>query len=399
MPTKEVWIIDALRTPVGRHGGGLSGVRPDDLAAHVLKALVARAGIPVTDIEDVYLGCVNQSGEDSRNVARMSLLLAGFPETVGGCTVNRLCGSALEAVATAMRAIMAGESHVYIGGGVESMSRSPWAISKADKGFQIGNQTAYDTTIGWRFVNPQMEAMGHTASMGMTAENLAVIYGISRETQDLFAINSQQKACRAMERGVFTGELIPVKTQKGVIEFDEGPRPGTTLEKLNSLKPVFKKGGTVTAGNASTINDGAAALLLVSSEYGQTHGLKPLAKIKGTAIAGVPPRIMGIGPVPATEKLLEKIGLQLFDLDLVELNEAFAAQCLAVLSEWKMDYQDPRLNPNGGAIALGHPLGCSGARLLTSLVHEMKKNEEISLGLVSMCIGVGQGISMVVEKI
>lgn len=399
MPTKEVWIIDALRTPVGRHGGGLSGVRPDDLAAHVLKALVARAGIPVTDIEDVYLGCVNQSGEDSRNVARMSLLLAGFPETVGGCTVNRLCGSALEAVAIAIRAIMAGESHVYIGGGVESMSRSPWAISKADKGFQIGNQTAYDTTIGWRFVNPQMEAMGHTASMGMTAENLAVIYGISRETQDLFALNSQQKACRAMERGVFTGELIPVKTQKGVIEFDEGPRPGTTLEKLNSLKPVFKKGGTVTAGNASTINDGAAALLLVSSEYGQTHGLKPLAKIKGTAIAGVPPRIMGIGPVPATEKLLEKIGLQLFDLDLVELNEAFAAQCLAVLSEWKMDYQDPRLNPNGGAIALGHPLGCSGARLLTSLVHEMKKNEEISLGLVSMCIGVGQGISMVVEKI
>jgi acetyl-CoA acyltransferase len=399
MPTKEVWIIDALRTPVGRHGGGLSGVRPDDLAAHVLKALVARAGIPVTDIEDVYLGCVNQSGEDSRNVARMSLLLAGFPETVGGCTVNRLCGSALEAVAIAIRAIMAGESHVYIGGGVESMSRSPWAISKADKGFQIGNQTAYDTTIGWRFVNPQMEAMGHTASMGMTAENLAVIYGISRETQDLFALNSQQKACRAMERGVFTGELIPVKTQKGVIEFDEGPRPGTTLEKLNSLKPVFKKGGTVTAGNASTINDGAAALLLVSSEYGQTHGLKPLAKIKGTAIAGVPPRIMGIGPVPATEKLLEKIGLQLFDLDLVELNEAFAAQCLAVLSEWKMDYQDPRLNPNGGAIALGHPLGCSGARLLTSLVHEMKRNEEISLGLVSMCIGVGQGISMVVEKI
>jgi acetyl-CoA acyltransferase len=399
MPTKEVWIIDALRTPVGRHGGGLSGVRPDDLAAHVLKALVARAGIPVTDIEDVYLGCVNQSGEDSRNVARMSLLLAGFPETVGGCTVNRLCGSALEAVAIAIRAIMAGESHVYIGGGVESMSRSPWAISKADKGFQIGNQTAYDTTIGWRFVNPLMEAMGHTASMGMTAENLAVIYGISRETQDLFALNSQQKACRAMERGVFTGELIPVKTQKGVIEFDEGPRPGTTLEKLNSLKPVFKKGGTVTAGNASTINDGAAALLLVSSEYGQTHGLKPLAKIKGTAIAGVPPRIMGIGPVPATEKLLEKIGLQLFDLDLVELNEAFAAQCLAVLSEWKMDYQDPRLNPNGGAIALGHPLGCSGARLLTSLVHEMKKNEEISLGLVSMCIGVGQGISMVVEKI
>jgi acetyl-CoA acyltransferase len=399
MPTKEVWIIDALRTPVGRHGGGLSGVRPDDLAAHVLKALVARAGIPVTDIEDVYLGCVNQSGEDSRNVARMSLLLAGFPETVGGCTVNRLCGSALEAVAIAIRAIMAGESHVYIGGGVESMSRSPWAISKADKGFQIGNQTAYDTTIGWRFVNPQMEAMGHTASMGMTAENLAVIYGISRETQDLFALNSQQKACRAMERGVFTGELIPVKTQKGVIEFDEGPRPGTTLEKLNSLKPVFKKGGTVTAGNASTINDGAAALLLVSSEYGQTHGLKPLAKIKGAAVAGVPPRIMGIGPVPATEKLLEKIGLQLFDLDLVELNEAFAAQCLAVLSEWKMDYQDPRLNPNGGAIALGHPLGCSGARLLTSLVHEMKRNEEISLGLVSMCIGVGQGISMVVEKI
>lgn len=399
MAKNDVWIIDALRTPVGRHGGGLSGVRPDDLAAQVLKSLVARSGVPATDIEDVYLGCVNQAGEDNRNVARMSLLLAGLPETVGGCTVNRLCGSGLDAVATAARAIMAGDSHVYIGGGVESMSRSPWIMPKAEKGFQTGHQTVYDTTIGWRFVNPKMEAMGHTESMGITAENLAEKYGISREKQDLFALESQKKAGRAMESDVFADELISIQTKKGIVECDEGPRPETTLEKLRSLKPIFKKGGTVTAGNASMVNDGAAALLLVSSEYGQAHGLKPLAKIRGVAIAGAPPRIMGIGPVPATEKLLKRLGLQLSDLDILELNEAFAAQSLAVLHEWEMDYQDPRLNPNGGAIALGHPLGCTGAKLLTSLVHEMSRNETARLGLVSMCIGVGQGISMVVEKV
>jgi acetyl-CoA acyltransferase len=399
MSTKEVWIIDALRTPVGRHGGGLSGVRPDDLAAQVLKALVARTEIPAAEIEDVYLGCVNQAGEDNRNVARMSLLLAGIPEKVGGCTVNRLCGSGLEAVAAATRAILAGESHVYIGGGVESMSRSPLIMPKAEKGFQTGNQTVYDTTLGWRFVNPEMEAMGHTDSMGVTAENLAEMYNISREKQDLFAIESQKKAGLAMKRGVFTDELVAVQTKKSIVEFDEGPRPETTLEKLSSLKPVFKKDGTVTAGNASMVNDGAAALLLVSSEYGLAHGLKPMAKIRGTAIAGTPPRIMGIGPVPATEKLLKRLGLQLSDLGLIELNEAFAAQSLAVLSEWRIDYQDPRLNPNGGAIALGHPLGCTGAKLLTSLIHEMKRNDAASLGMVSMCIGVGQGISMIVEKV
>ncbi len=399
MPTKEVWIIEALRTPVGKHGGGLAGVRPDDLAAGVLKTLVERSGIPASEIEDVYLGCVNQAGEDNRNVARMSLLLAGLPENVGGCTLNRLCGSGLEAVAAATRAILAGEGHVYIGGGVESMSRSPWIIGKSEKGFHIGNQTLYDTTLGWRFVNPQLEALGHTEAMGITAENLAEMYSITREKQDLFALESQRKAMHAMERGVFSDELVPVQTKKALIACDEGPRPETTLEKLNSLKPAFKKGGTVTAGNSSMLNDGAAALMLVSSEYGRAHGLKPLAKIKGTAIAGVPPRIMGIGPVPATDKLLRRLGLQLPDLNLIELNEAFAAQSLAVLSEWNLDYQDPRLNPNGGAIALGHPLGCSGAKLLTTLVHEMKRNENVNLGLVSMCIGVGQGISMVVERV
>ena len=399
MATREVWIVDALRTPVGRHGGALAGVRPDDLAAHVLKSLTDKTQIPLADIEDVYLGCVNQAGEDNRNVARMSLLLAGFPEQVGGCTVNRLCGSGLEAVACAARSIMAGEGHVYLAGGVESMSRAPLVVAKAERLFSINHQTMYDSTIGWRFINPRMEAMGYTDSMGRTAENLAAQYRISREAQDLFALASQQKAVKAQEAGVFNAEIVAVPIKSGLFEIDEGPRKETTLEKLTSLKPVFKRDGTVTAGNASMINDGAAVLLLVSREYAMTHGLNPLARVRSIAIAGTAPQIMGIGPVQATEKALSRAVVTLNDIGLIELNEAFAAQSLAVLAEWQMDYQDPRLNPNGGAIALGHPLGCTGAKLLTSLVYEMQRREQAELGLVSLCIGVGQGISMVVEKV
>jgi acetyl-CoA acyltransferase len=399
MAKQEVWIIDALRTPVGRHGGGLSMVRPDDLAAHVLKALSEKAGIPAEDIEDVYLGCVNQAGEDNRNVARMSLLLAGLPERVGGCTVNRLCGSGLEAVACASRAILAGESHVYLAGGVESMSRSPLILAKAERPFSTSHQTLYDTTIGWRFVNPALAKLGHTDSMGITAENLAEQYQISRKTQDQFALASQQKASKALESGFFTAEIVPVPVKSGWIEIDEGPRKETSLEKLCSLKPAFKPAGTVTAGNSSMISDGAAALLLVSKDYALAHGLKPMARIKSVAIAGTVPRIMGIGPVTSTAKALARAGVTLDDIGVIELNEAFAAQSLAVLEEWRMNYQDPRLNPNGGAIALGHPLGCTGAKLLTTLVYEMQRREQADLGLVSMCIGVGQGISMVVEKI
>ena len=399
MASHEVWIIDALRTPVGRHGGGLSGVRPDDLAAHVLKALTDKSGIPVNEIEDVYLGCVNQAGEDNRNVARMSLLLAGFPETVGGCTVNRLCASGLEAVACAARAIQAGESHVYLGGGVESMSRSPLILAKPERAFPTSHQTLYDTTIGWRFINPKMEAMGHTEAMGVTAENLATQYRISREAQDRFALASQRKACQALQAGVLEEEITPVPVQGGVVVVDEGPRPDTTYEKLAKLKPVFKPDGTVTAGNASMINDGAAALLLVSKDYATAHGLQPMARIRSMAVAGTAPRIMGIGPVPATAKALDRAGLRLEEIDRIELNEAFAAQSLAVLAEWGVDAEDPRLNPNGGAIALGHPLGCTGAKLLTSLVYDLQRCPSARLGLVTLCIGVGQGLAMIVEKV
>jgi len=398
MSKNEVWIIDALRTPVGRHGGGLAGIRPDDLAAHVLKDLASRGNIPAADIEDVYLGCVNQAGEDNRNVARMSLLLAGLPEEVAGCTVSRLCGSGLEAVACAARAIMAGEGRAYLAGGVESMSRAPLTVAKAERPFATGNQTMFDTTIGWRFINPRMEQMGYTDSMGQTAENLAEQYQISREAQDRFALASPLKAIRAQESGIFQAEISPVPVKNGVIEADEGPRKETSLERLAALKPVFKKGGTVTAGNSSMINDGAAAVLLVSRDYALAHGLRPMAKIRSMAVAGTEPRIMGIGPVPATAKALARAGLGMADIDLIELNEAFAAQALAVLADWSMDDQDPRLNPNGGAIALGHPLGCTGAKLLTSLVYELQRRDRAELGLVTMCIGVGQGIAMVVEK-
>ncbi|RIH90779.1 3-oxoadipyl-CoA/3-oxo-5,6-dehydrosuberyl-CoA thiolase [Calidithermus terrae] len=399
----EAYIIDAVRTPVGKHGGVLASVRPDDLGALPLKALLERTGIPGADVEDVYMGCANQAGEDNRNIARMSLLLAGLPISVGGSTVNRLCGSGLDAVASAARAILAGEGQVYIGGGVESMSRAPWVMPKAEKPFATGNVTVYDTTLGWRFVNPRMKELYGTDAMGETAENLAEQYRIPREEQDRFALRSHQKAVQAQQSGAYDGQMIPVEVRdrKGNLEAvckDEGPRADTSLEALAKLKPVFRPGGSVTAGNSSSLNDGAAALLLASGEYARAHGLRPMARVRSAAVAGVEPRIMGIGPVPAARKALERAGLTLADVGLIELNEAFAAQSLAVLREWGMDPDDERLNVNGGAIAIGHPLGGSGARILTALVHEMRRRD-VQFGLATMCIGVGQGIAMVVEKV
>jgi acetyl-CoA acyltransferase len=329
----------------------------------------------------------------------MALILAGFPPEVSGCTVNRLCGSGLEAVADAARAIMLGEADVYIGAGVESMTRAPWAMPKAEAGYPRGNVTVFDTSLGWRFTNPKLEQMGHTDSMGQTAENLAEMYAISREEQDRFAFRSQKKAVAAIDAGTFRKEIVPVPTKKAIVDTDEGPRRDTSLEKLAMLAPAFRKGGTVTAGNSSTLNDGAAAVLVTSKEYAQAHGLAPLAKVRGIAVAGVPPRIMGFGPVPAAKKALERAGLGMRDIGLIELNEAFAAQSLAVLNGWEMDFEDDRVNVNGGAIALGHPLGCSGARILTTLVHEMRRRDAVRFGLATMCIGVGQGIAMIVEKV
>ena len=418
--TTEAWIVGAVRTPIGKRGGALSTVRPDDLGALVLQNLMQRTGVPPEEVEDVYMGCGNQAGEDNRDVARMSLLLAGFPVEVAGATVNRLCGSGLEAVANAAKSVMLGEAQVYVGGGVESMSRAPWAMPKPERPFPTGHATMQDTTLGWRFVNPKMEEMGHTDSLGETAENLvgeryaagseeehpeglADEYDLSRERQDRFALRSQQKAVEAIDDKRMREEIVPVtvETRKDeeLVEADEGPRRDTTLEQLAKLKPAFKEGGSVTAGNSSSLNDGAAAVLVVSAEYARAHGLEPLARIRSMATAGVPPRVMGIGPVPSTKKALERAGVSLDDVGLVELNEAYAAQSLAVLYEWGMDPEDERLNPNGGAIALGHPIGCSGARILTTLVHEMNRRDGVELGLATMCIGVGQGIAMIVEKV
>jgi len=416
----EAWIVGAVRTPIGRHGGAISTVRPDDLGAIALGALMESTGVSPSEVEDVYMGCANQAGEDNRNVARMSLLLAGFPETVSGATVNRLCGSGLEAVAQAARSVMLGEAEVYVGGGVESMSRAPWAVPKPERGFPTGNTTMYDTTLGWRFVNPRMEQMGHTDSLGMTAENLAQerfditpdedapdemaeTYDVTREAQDRFALRSHRKAVGAMDEKRFRDEIVPVtvRTRKSetVVEADEGPWRDTSLEKLARLRPAFRKeGGSVTAGNSSSLNDGAAAVMVVSREYAEARGLEPMARIRSIGVAGVPPRVMGIGPVPATRKALMRAGISLDDVGLVELNEAFAAQVLACLHEWGIDPEDERLNANGGAIALGHPLGASGARILTTLVHEMNRRSDVRFGLATMCIGVGQGIAMVVER-
>lgn len=420
MSLTEAWIVDAVRTPIGKHGGALSTVRPDDLAALTLTALMERSGVPPADVEDVYMGCANQAGEDNRNIARMAALVAGFPLAVGGTTINRLCGSGLDAVAQAARALMLGEGHVYIGAGVESMSRAPWVLPKPERAFATGHATLHDTTLGWRLVNPRMAALGHTESLGMTAENIAdgarligpvtaesdivaETHRISREAQDRFALRSHQKAIAAIDGQRFADEIVPVPVGRGasatLVDTDEGPRRDTSLPKLAALAPAFRAGGTVTAGNSSSLNDGAAAVLLVSREYALAHGLKPLATIRGIGVAGVPPRIMGLGPVPATQKALMRAGLSLQDIGLIELNEAFAAQVLGVVHEWRIDMDDPRLNPYGGAIALGHPLGCSGARLLTTLVHAMQRRDDVQFGLATLCIGVGQGIAMIVERV
>ena len=397
---REVWIVDAVRTPVGRYGGALSSVRPDDLAALVIRCLLERTGVPGEEIEDVYMGNANQAGEDNRNVARMAVLLAGLPVTVGGVTVNRLCGSGLEAVNQAARAIRVGEGDIMIAGGVESMSRAPLVMAKPERAFPRGDVKVYDTTIGWRFINPKLAEKYPPYSMGETAENVAERYGITREEQDRFALRSQQRAAAAIREGKFKEEIVPVPvtTKDGTmwVEEDEHPRPDTTLEKLAKLKPAFRDGGTVTAGNSSGINDGAAALLLATPEKAKKLGLRPLARYVTSAIAGVDPSIMGIGPVPAVRKALKRAGLTIDDIDLVELNEAFAAQVIAVMRE--LDIPEEKVNVNGGSIAIGHPLGSTGARLLTSLLYEMKRRGA-RRGLVTMCIGVGQGIATIVERV
>jgi len=395
----EAVIIDAVRTPIGRYGGALKDVRPDDLAALVIDALLKRTKIDPHLIEDVYFGCTNQAGEDNRNVARMALLLAGLPVSVAGATVNRLCGSGMEAIAAAYRAIRLAEGDVFIAGGVESMTRAPFVMGKAETAFPRGEITLYDSTIGWRFVNPKLAAMYPPLSMGETAENVAEKTGISREEQDRYALQSQQRWAAAHREGRFRDEIVPVvipqkKGEPVVVDTDEHPRPDVTLEKLASLPPVFRKGGTVTAGNSSGINDGAAALLLTSDARAKELGLKPMARIVGVAVAGVDPSYMGLGPIPATRKVLARTGLTLADMDLIELNEAFAVQVLACVQELGIDQS--RLNVNGGAIAMGHPLGCSGARIVTTLVHEMRRRKA-RYGLATMCIGVGMGIAMVLE--
>ena len=400
-------IIDAIRTPIGALGGVLSAVRPDDLAAQVLKAILERNHLDPALVEEVYLGCANQAGEDNRNVARMALLLAGFPVEVAGVTVNRLCASGLNAVNQAARAIKAGEGDVYIAGGVESMSRAPYSFPKAESGFPFGNLTAYDTALGWRYPNPKMQEKYGTEQMGETAENIAQMKPhITREMQDAFAMRSHQRAIAAIDTGRFAEEILPVtipqkKGDPKVVDTDERPRRDTSMESLSKLRPAFRKeGGTVTAGNSSGLNDGAAALLVMSAEKAKELNLKPLARILSSAAAGVPPRTMGLGPVPAVKKVLARAGLTLKDIRLVELNEAFAIQSLAVIEDLGLD---PKIvNVNGGAIALGHPLGCSGARILTTLLHEMRRRAGDQkgrpyYGLATLCVGVGQGEATIVE--
>jgi 3-oxoadipyl-CoA thiolase len=387
-----VLVLEALRTPIGRHGGGLCGVRPDDLAAHLIAALLQRTRVPAEALDDVVLGCANQAGEDNRNVARMAALLAGLPYSVPGATVNRLCASGLEAVQQAARAIRAGEAELVLAGGVESMSRAPLVLPKPERAFATGHRTMYDTTLGWRFPNPRMEARFPLEQMGETAENLAERYRIGREEQDRFALESHRKAVAAAEAGRFKDEIVPVER----LAADEGPRPDTSLEKLAKLRPAFREGGSVTAGNSSSLNDGAALLLLASRRKAEELGLAPVARVLSSAVAGVDPRIMGIGPVPAAGKALERAGLALDQIGLVELNEAFAAQALAVLRE--LDVPADRVNVNGGAIALGHPLGCSGARIAVTLIHELRRRN-VRYGLATLCVGVGQGSATLFESI
>ncbi len=400
----EVWIIDAIRTPIGALGGSLASVRPDDLAAHVIKTIIERNKLDPALVEEVYFGCANQAGEDNRNVARMATLLAGLPVEVAAVTFNRLCASGLNAINQAARAIKAGEGDVFIAGGVESMSRAPYSLPKAESGYPFGNLTAYDTALGWRYPNPKMKEMYGTEQMGETAENIAEMKPhITRQMQDEFSLRSHQNAIAAIDSGKFAEEIVPVSIpqRKGdpkVVDTDERPRRDTSMESLSKLRPAFKKeGGTVTAGNSSGLNDGAAAVLLVSAEKARELGLKPMARILASAAAGVPPRIMGMGPVHATRKALDRASLKLEDIGLVELNEAFAIQSLAVMEDLGLD---PEItNVNGGAIALGHPLGCSGARILTTLLYEMKRRGNVKYGLATLCVGVGQGEATVVEWI
>jgi 3-oxoadipyl-CoA thiolase len=384
-------VLSAVRTPVGRYGGALSGVRPDDLAATVIAAAVERAGVPPGEIEDVYFGCANQAGEDNRNVARMAALLAGLPDSVAGVTVNRLCASGLAAVVSACHAVVAGDGDLFVAGGVESMSRAPLAMSKPDAPFPRGNQTVWDTTLGWRFPNPRLEAMFPLESMGETGENVAERWDVSREEQDAFGLQSQERWAQADREGRFVDQLVPV----GEVVRDEHPRPDTTRERLATLKPAFRQGGTVTAGNSSGINDGAAALVVASEERARALGAEPLATFVASAVAGVDPRVMGIGPVPAVRKVLARASVEASQLDLVELNEAFASQSLAVIRELGLDPE--RVNVNGGAIAIGHPLGMSGARLVVTLLHELARRGG-RYGLATLCVGVGQGQAALFER-
>ncbi|MDZ4746074.1 MAG: thiolase family protein [bacterium] len=400
MTSNNVYLVDPIRTPVGKYGGALSTVRPDDMAAHVIRTLVERTGIPGEAITDVILGCANQAGEDNRNIARMSALLAGLPFSVPGVTVNRLCASSLEAVIQGMRAIRSGEGDVILAGGVESMTRAPYALPKNVGGASFGNLTAYDTALGWRFPNPKMEAIIPLEVMGETAENVAERYSISREDQDAFALQSHKRAVAARDAGRYNDEIVPVvitakKGENIIVDKDEQPRHDTTLEKLATLKAAFRKGGSITAGNSSSLNDGAAAMLLVSDAAVKTHGLQPLARILSSGAVGVDPRVMGIGPVGAIRLACERAGISVSDLDLVEINEAFAAQSLACVRELGLDPE--RVNVDGGAIAIGHPLGMSGARILGHLVREMQRRGS-RYGAAALCIGVGQGLAVVVER-
>ncbi len=401
---EDAVILSAVRTPIGRYAGVLKDIRPDDLGALVLAEALKRAGIvgeDVEDVEDVVMGCANQAGEDNRNVARMSLLLAGLPTSVAGQTVNRLCGSGLQAINTAAHAIQAGEGAVYLAGGVESMTRAPYVLGKSAAPFARGEMKLEDTTLGWRFINPRLAEMHHPYSMGETAENVAEKYHVSREDQDAFAAESHRRAIAAIDAGRFRDEILPVEVPAGkgkteTITTDEQPRRDTSVEKMAALRPVFRAGGSVTAGNASSINDGAAALALSSRGWAEAHNIRPLARIVSCGVAGVDPAYMGLGPIPASRKALQRAGLSVADLDLVELNEAFASQSLQCIRELELD--TTKVNVNGGAIALGHPLGCSGARLMTTLLYELERRNG-RYGLATMCIGVGQGIATIIERL
>jgi 3-oxoadipyl-CoA thiolase len=391
MSRSRAVVLSAVRTPVGRYGGALAGVRPDDLAALAIREAVARAGVPAGEIEDVWLGAANQAGEDNRNVARMAALLAGLPDAVAGVTVNRLCASGLAAIVGACHAVIAGDGDLFVAGGVESMSRAPFVTPKPEAAFPRGDRRLYDTTLGWRFTNPKLVELFPPEAMGETGENVAERWGVSREDQDAFALDSQRRWAAADAAGRFADELVPV----GDVVRDEHPRPDTSVEKLAALKPAFREGGTVTAGNASGINDGAAALVVASEERARELGVAPLGTFVGSAVAGVDPRVMGIGPVPAVRRLLERTGVEIGQIDLVELNEAFASQSLAVVRELGLDRE--RVNVNGGAIAIGHPLGMSGARLVVSLLHELRRRGG-RYGLATLCVGVGQGQAALFER-